>query len=143
MQRKNIRAVQVGLAACISFGLACSANAATAHSSSNKYFDAAGNLVGQNVLLCDNVTRHAGTVGTPYFISEETNCSPAKNPPPLITEDPDDTGGAFPGTAVNSWILPPTITIAEACVVAQCAGKGEVEVQEIQNQGWTWLPGLD
>ena len=108
--------------------------------------------MGQNVLLCDNVTRHAGTVGTPYFISEETNCSPAKNPPPLTTEEPDDTGGAYPGTAVTSWIprrgiaqctIPSTITIADACIVAQCTGKGEVEVQEIQNQGWTWLPGLD
>ncbi|WP_250626659.1 hypothetical protein [Pinirhizobacter soli] len=141
MEKKQRIGTCIALAACMTLGLVGGAQAATSHSISYKYFDDAGNLVGQKVTLCSNITRHAATVDTQYYIMEQTSCSPTNPPPPLDEEVTPDVG--LPGTIVSSYNLPSFLSISAACVMAECQPTGTAEVVEIQDKGWTWLPGLD
>ena len=50
------------------------AHALAQNSTSNKYFDENGNLVGQQIRLCLAQTYHAGNIHTAYVITEEVPC---------------------------------------------------------------------
>jgi hypothetical protein len=73
------KVMYVALASLAPLALASNvANAVTSHAQSRFWFDSSGNLIGQSILYCSNVTQHKGTaVATnPYFINIQYDCPP-------------------------------------------------------------------
>lgn len=107
------------------------ASAATPLSSTNKYFDESGALVGQSATLCSNLGWHAGNVHTAYYITEAAPCG----------GDAQNFQYIVPGTIVTNYVLPGTLSITNACAMAECEPSWTPEVELLQDKGWTWLSG--
>lgn len=110
------------------FAFASTAHALSQNSTSNKYFDENGVLVGQQILLCNAMAYHAGNVHTAYTITESVACG--KNPPLEYI---------VPGTIITAYTLPGGLSISNACGPAECAPAGSAEPQRLTDKGWTWL----
>jgi len=108
-----------------------SATAAPRTGSSQAYFDANGNLVGQSITWCEGNLSHAGNVHTPYWVFEEFDCTTNAARPSPPSYVPNDVG-------VQNYVLPASMTLMQACTLAQCFQFGP---DEIKGTGWTYLPG--
>lgn len=119
--------VKLGLIAISSLGIVGTANALAQNSTSIKYFDENGNIVGQFIRLCDALTYHGGNTHTAYTITEEVNCG--ANP---------GLHYIVPGTIITSYTLPGFLPISTACGIAECEPVGVAEPDRLLDKGWTW-----
>lgn len=108
--------------------VAGNAHALAQNTTSKKYFDENGSLVGQQIRLCTALSYHAGNVHTAYSITEEVPCG--ANP---------SLDYVVPGSIITAYTLPASLTISNACAIAQCEYQGVAEPDMLLNQGWTWL----
>ncbi|TCV97781.1 hypothetical protein EC912_101798 [Luteibacter rhizovicinus] len=108
--------------------IAGNAHALAQNSTSNKYFDENGTLVGQQIRLCNALSYHAGNVHSAYMITEEVPCG--ANP---------SLDYIVPGTIITAYTLPGSQTISNACGIAECSSSGVAEPTRLMNKGWTWL----
>lgn len=120
-----------GLTAALALCLSGNALAATVTANSYKYFDESGALVGQQILLCSNLSYHAGNIHTAYTIVEQTKCG---------------TGGPsleyiVSGTIITGYTLPGFLTIANACAIAECEPAYAPEPERLVDKGWTFQLG--
>jgi len=121
--------IEITLSACALLGLAGVAHAATPYSNSIKYFDEAGRVVGQQILYCNNFSRHGGNIHTAYKIVESIACGSA--PPADVI---------VPGTQIIGYTLPGSLTISQACGPAQCIDAG-MQPDMLAGVTWTWYTG--
>ncbi|WP_426701002.1 hypothetical protein ACPPVV_16745 [Rhodanobacter sp. Col0626] len=104
------------------------ASAATVTSHSVKYLDESGVVVGQQYLLCNNEVGHGGNIHTAYKIDEKTGCGNFPQPAVIV-----------PNTLITSYTLPGSVTISQACLVAECSPGYSPEVERLNR--WTYSVG--
>lgn len=113
------------------------AHAATLYSHSKVFFDAFGNIVGQEILWCNNVRAKAGNTNAAYWRNDSYLClpNPAENSGYTCTDlgQVHEIGNPlhnwacnhnanieYPNGAVGSQLhLPPGISIDDTCYVTQ------------------------
>lgn len=120
---------KIALSAFAIFGFASAAHAVNAYSNSVKYFDEAGRVVGQQILFCGASSKHGGNIHTAYNIAESYACGPF-TPPTIIV----------PGTQIVSYTLPGSLTISQACGLAQCVDAG-IQPMVLNGVSWTYSSG--
>jgi hypothetical protein len=120
------RGLSLGVALVIASISTAQASAPDSHS--RKYFDESGAFVGQQYLLCSNQSGHGGNIHTAYFIDEAVPC-PGSNA---------DVDVIVPGTIIDQYILPASLTLSAACAEAFCQGSRAQEVIRIEHWPWTF-----
>ena len=108
-------------------GVVGNAYALSPNTTSIKYFDESGAIVGQFIRLCNALTYHAGNTHTAYSITEEVNCG--SNP---------GLRYIVPNTIITSYTLPGFLPISTACSIAECEPLGVAEPERLTDKGWTW-----
>ena len=108
-------------------GVVGNAHALAQNSTSIKYFDENGAIVGQFIRLCNALTYHGGNTHTAYSITEETNCG--GNP---------GLHYIVPNTIITRYTLPGFLPIGTACGPAECEPAGVAEPERLLDKGWTW-----
>ncbi|SFW76094.1 DUF6289 family protein [Luteibacter sp. UNCMF366Tsu5.1] len=118
---------KLALAAISLFGIVGNAYALSLTSTSIKYFDENGAIVGQFLRTCEAVTYHGGNTHTAYTIYEATPCGSNPSPHYIV-----------PGTIITNYTLPGFLTISAACGPAECEPAGIAEPRLLQDKGWTF-----
>jgi hypothetical protein len=118
---------KLALATLPIFGVVGNAYALSQNTTSIKYFDENGAIVGQFIRLCDAMTYHAGNTHTAYSITEEVNCG--TNP---------GLRYIVPNTIITRYTLPGFLPISTACGIAECEPVGVAEPSRLMDKGWTW-----
>lgn len=126
----GIKYVGIALLGIMTLGAITPAQAATSYTRSLKYFSESGQVVGQQIIYCNNVTKRGGNINTAYHITEVNVCTPAAPAPTVIV----------PGTQVTAYTLPAFLTISAACGLAQCISSG-MYPDEMTGVSWTWSNG--
>jgi hypothetical protein len=139
-------AIKTVLGLLLFVGFISAANALTPFSHVYTYYNAAGSIVGEEVLFCQGQSYYAGTLNTPNYVFAEAPCTLPCQP---VGYAGGSCGGPYtpkvpaivPGTGVVQYVLPGAETITQACATpgTQCLGNGEQPNEP--NFGFTWYPG--
>jgi hypothetical protein len=90
------------------------ANAARQYSSNTVYFDASGNVTGQNAYFCNGVHLQGGDLTSPYYLHVDGSCGD------LVVTCPSQgicDGGTFDSSVAAYLAGSPSFTLSEACVL--------------------------
>ena len=138
----NKKILTAFVAASLLVGSIGLASAATLDTSTVIYYSESGQIVGQQILLCDNVAEHAGNIHTAYQVTIGVLCN-LGSPwlPPYPPGGPAGPHYIVPQTYITNYVLPASETIQEAC--GEILGGCESAPNRQLNQGWTLENGWD
>lgn len=126
-------------------GALSAANALTPYSHAYTYYNAAGSIVGGEILQCQGQSFYSGTLNTGNYVFAQASCTLPCQPGGFVggscgSPYNPKVPSIVPGTGVVQYILPGAMTITQACAIpgTQCLPTG---AQPTQPNFGVWYSG--